>query len=448
MPASPASLPPISWPSKAFVPPSVEKSEHLGGLIRTDRIEGCDLEAGPDSYIASKPAVTELAEELGIKDQIIGSNDAERRIFIVRHGRLQPFPHGMVMMAPAEWAPALRSPLFSLGTKMRFALELFSQPKQRTQDVSIRQFITEHFGREVLDVVTEPLLSGVYGGEAGRLSARSVLPRFVQYESEYGSLIRGVRKERKAAPSGSLFLSFAGGMQTFSDALRAAIQPAPEIVRGEAVTLDRHDDSWRVRVGANWLAADRVVLACPAFASGHILDSIAPELGNELASIPYSSAILVTLLFTRSEFNHPLDGFGFLTPPSEQTTIAAVTYVNTKFPSRISKGIAAIRAFVVGEQAERLQNAPDEKLLALVREDLQRLVAITAPPLTHTIQRWPQSMPQYVVGHADRYRRILRHLQGLPKLYLTSNAFEGVGIPDCVRLAKQTANSIIQQSTD
>lgn len=421
----------------------VEKSERLGGLIQTDRVMGCDLEAGPDSYIAAKPAVTGLAGELGIQDRIIGSNDAERRIFIVRHGKLQVFPHGMVMMAPAEWGPVFRSPLFSFRTKLRFLRERFFRPRERNEDVSIDRFISEHFGREVLDTVTEPLLSGVYGGEAGLLSARSVLPRFVEYEAQYGSLIRGVRKERRSAASGSLFLSFAGGMQTFSDALWAGIAPAPEIVRGEALTMDHAGDSWHVRVGSHWIVADRVVLACPAYASGRILNGIAPELGQELSSIPYSSAILAMLLFHRADLNHPLNGFGFLTPPSERKVLAAATFINTKFPSRIAPGMAAIRGFLVGRQAEELMNVPDAQVLRLIRDDLERLMGVAAAPVAYTVHRWPQSMPQYVVGHADRIRRIRRHLQKLPGLYVTSNAFDGVGIPDCVRLAKETANSVI-----
>ena len=455
----------------------VEKSERLGGLIQTDRVEGCDLEAGPDSYVAAKPWVTQLAGELGIQDRIIGSNDAQRRIFIVRHGKLRAFPKGMVMMAPAEWGPVLRSPLFSAATKLQFIRERFMPPRKRDEDVSIQQFVTEHFGREVLDMVTEPLLSGVYGGEAGRLSARSVLPRFMEYEAQYGSLIRGVRMERKGrgfappdakrtphpfwrrvnpgpfcasvpqerllASPGSLFLSFAGGMQTFSDALRGGIQPAPEIVRGEAVTIDRQADSWRVRVSDDWIDAAQVVLACPAHASAGIVSGVSPQLSLELSAIPYSSAILVMLLFRRAELTHPLNGFGFLTPPSERKVVAAATFINTKFPSRIANGIAAIRCFLVGRQAEELMPVAESDLLRLIREDLGRLMGVTAEPIAHTIHRWPQSMPQYIVGHADRCRRIGDRLLQLSGLYVTSNAFDGVGVPDCVRLAKETANFVM-----
>ncbi|MGC2657263.1 MAG: FAD-dependent oxidoreductase, partial [Bryobacteraceae bacterium] len=215
---------------------------------------------------------------------------------------------------------------------------------------------------------------------------------------------------------------------------------------GEALSIEREDSSWRVRVGGDWISARDVVLACPAYVSGSIVGTVAPELGREVSSIPYSSAILLTLIFQRAELNHLVSGFGFLTPPSERKTLAAATYIHTKFPSRVGEGLAALRGFVVGNQAETLMNAPDSDLLRLVREDFKRLLKIEAQPVTYAIHRWPKSMPQYVVGHAERYRRICQHLQGLPGLYVISNAYEGVGIPDCVRLAKETANSLASRS--
>ncbi len=163
---------------KGFRPTLIEKTDRLGGLIRTESIGGCELEAGPDSFIAAKPAVAELAAELGITDQIIGSNDERRRIFIKRRGKLVPFPAGMAMMVPGELGAALRSKLFSARTKAGFFREVFSSPRNRTADVSIQDFVRDHFSEEMLAYVTEPLLSGVYGGDPGRLSAASVLPRF------------------------------------------------------------------------------------------------------------------------------------------------------------------------------------------------------------------------------------------------------------------------------
>ena len=190
----------------------VEKTHRTGGLIKTDVIDGCQLEAGPDSFIATKPAVTELAEELpGLKDQIIGSNDAERRIFVVRNGRLVPMPQGMVMMVPGDWDALEHSELVSDTAKRSIRHEMKRKPLTRQEDVSVGQFVEEHFGPEVLEYLTEPLLCGVYGGDAENLSAESVLPRFVQYERQYGSLVKGVQQELRDRPKGGSLVSFFSG---------------------------------------------------------------------------------------------------------------------------------------------------------------------------------------------------------------------------------------------
>jgi protoporphyrinogen/coproporphyrinogen III oxidase len=294
----------------------------------------------------------------------------------------------------------------------------------------------------VLDVVAEPLLSGVYGGDAGSLSAMSVLPRFVQYEREYGSLIRGVRRERKRQPSGSLFLSFRGGMQTIVDALTKSIDGWAEIVTGDATRLEREAGGWRIHIKDGSLLAGDVVLACPAYTSSSLLNGAAPELASELIAIPYSSAILVTLLYERPKMNHPLDGFGFLVPRSERHHVAAATWISTKFPSRTPNHRAALRAFIVGADAVELQTDSDEHLVEIVRDEFKRLMGLHAEPIRQVVNRWPRSMPQYVVGHADRCNRIRELVTNLAGLYLAGNAYSGVGIPDCVRLGKETANQI------
>jgi oxygen-dependent protoporphyrinogen oxidase len=177
-----------------------------------------------------------------------------------------------------------------------------------------------------------------------------------------------------------------------------------------------------------------------------LLEASAAPVANGLAAIPYSSAILLMLVYGRDALGHALDGFGFLVPRSERRTVAAATWVNTKFPSRVRSGLAAVRAFVVGERALALAQAPDAEIVALVRADYQRLMGITAEPLFHTLHRWPHSMPQYVVGHAERVNKIFAHLRDYPGLFLAGNAFDGVGIPDCVRRAREIAQHICESS--
>jgi protoporphyrinogen/coproporphyrinogen III oxidase len=425
----------------------VEKSGRLGGLIKTDSVAGCRLEAGPDSYISAKPAVTKLAGELGsLGQQVISSNDESRRIFIVRGGRLIPLPSGMTMMVPGKWLPALRSELFSFDTKLRFLSERFRRPLTRHDDISVGELVSDHFGSEVLEYVADPLLVGVYGGDTASLSAESVLPRFVTYEQRYGSLIRGVHHEKGATPKTGLFLSFRDGMQTLTDDLAAAISGSTRIVYAEATAV-RRGKEWEVEVHGERLPAEHLILACPALLCSRLLEDAVPELAQNLAAIPYSSAILVTLLYDSRSIQHPLDGFGFLVPKSDRRTTAAATWINTKFPSRIAEGQVAIRAFIVADDALRLQKATDVELADLVIDDLRRFMGIDASPKYSAVQRWPASMPQYIVGHKTRLERIRESLLENPNLYLVGNAYDGVGIPDCVRLAETTAKQVAQIKT-
>jgi protoporphyrinogen/coproporphyrinogen III oxidase len=420
-----------------------EKSNRLGGLIRTESLLGCQLEAGPDSYLAAKPAVTELARGLGdLKSQIIGSNDKQRRIFVVRSGKLVPMPNGMVMIAPSQWAPILTSELFRPKTKLRFLSEIFAAPRRRTDDVSVAELVRDHFGEEVLEYVAEPLLAGVYGGDSGNLSAESVLPRFVAYERQYGSLIKGVRQERRRSSTGSIFLSFRDGMQSLTDGLAQAIAGTTNIVHAEAGGLQLTRNGWRARIGNDWVQTDHMVLACPAHTSASLLETATPELARELAAIPYSSAILTTLIYDRSKVPQPLNGFGFLVPRSKRKTISAATWINTKFPSRVPGHLVALRAFIVDPEATRLLNEPQETVTQLVQADFENLMHIHSSPIFASVHFWPNSMPQYVLGHAPRRARIAALTGEITRLHLVGNAYEGVGIPDCVRLAKETADRI------
>ncbi len=386
--------------------------------------------------------MTELAAQIGINDEIIGSNDDKRRIYIVRETHFIEMPKGMTMMVPGDLNAALKSSLFSWYTKLGFFAEIFFPQRFRFGDISVQEFVLSHFGKEVLEYVTEPLLSGVYGGNAAQLSAESVLPRFVGYERDYGSLIRGVRGERRGfAQNGSLFLSFRRGMETLTDALSTAIAESVNVLHQQASAIEPIPCAWRVITAARQFTARHVVLAVPANIAADLVSNSVSTLASELLGIPYSSAILLTLVYRKADALIP-EGFGFLVPRRERETIAAATFIGTKWPSRVPPELIAVRAFIVDPEAPRLLPASDEELLQLVRADFKRLLNIAADPLFFTLERWPNSMPQYVVGHQARQKRIASLMSQFPGLHLTGNAYNGVGIPDCVRLAEETAKSI------
>ncbi|MGA8598284.1 MAG: protoporphyrinogen oxidase [Bryobacteraceae bacterium] len=424
----------------------IEMQPRLGGLIKTDLLHGCQLEAGPDSYLAAKPDVTELASELPeLSNQIVSTNDEARRIFLVRNGELMPLPDGMVMMVPGNIRSALRSTLFDDPAKRAILKERFYKPRERQQDVSIAEFVLDHFDRSILEYIAEPLLAGVYGGDAGQLSTASVLPRFLDYERKYGSLIRAIRIERKQPASverAGLFLSFRGGMQSLTDSLVRASACAVTRVEGEATRLEQTVGRWRIHVGKSSAEARFVIVCLPAHRAARLFAKSLSTLSQELSAIPYSSAISVNLVYKRESFGHPLDGFGFLTPRAERRGVAAATWINTKFPERIPQHLVALRAFIVDQDAETLIPESDEEILAAAQNEFSRLMGIDAAPIAHTIHRWPLSMPQYVVGHSARCSRIRAVVTSQPGLFLVGNAYDGIGVPDCVRLARRAVEEI------
>src|SRR5437660_8153076 len=228
-----------------------EKSSRLGGVIRTEYRDGCVLEAGPDSFLTVKPDAAQLCRELGLGDQLIPSNDYQRRTHILVKGKLVPIPDGLQFMVPTRIMPMVTTGLFSFGTKLRMAGEWFSSARNGNQDESVASFVRRHFGQQMVDRVAEPLLAGVYGGNAEHLSLRAVLPMFAKMEREHGSLVRASLRARKdAANAGSkpqpLFTSLKKGMQQFVDAIVAAL-PQPALGTGSnVISIKVENGRWQI----------------------------------------------------------------------------------------------------------------------------------------------------------------------------------------------------------
>src|SRR5690349_7732103 len=177
--------------SKSGIRPTlIEKDARLGGVIRTDSMHGCTVEGGPDSFLAAKPWAMDLIRELGLADQVIGSNDHLRVTYILKNGKLVPLPDGLMMMVPTKILPLVGTSLLSWGTKIRMGLEYMRRPKGPQPDRSVYDFLLDHYGEESVDYLAEPLLAGVYGGDPKQMSVNSVLARFVEIERKYDSLTR------------------------------------------------------------------------------------------------------------------------------------------------------------------------------------------------------------------------------------------------------------------
>jgi protoporphyrinogen/coproporphyrinogen III oxidase len=425
--------------SKAGIRPTLlERKPRVGGVIQTSVQQGCVLEEGPDGFMAAKPWAMNLIRELGLAEQVIGSNDHSRITYIVRNGKLIPMPEGLMMMVPTKILPLAETRLLSWGAKIRMGLEIFRQPHGPQPDRSVYEFLLDHYGEESIDYLAEPLLAGVYGGDPRQMSANSVLARFVEIESKYGSLTRGaLAAPRPQSPGGSFLQTLKGGLGQLIEALR----PRADVVQADVESVEETAGGFRVRAGGDWLEAEHVVVATPAGCAAPILQPLQPELASLLAGIPYTTSITLALGYRKNTFDHPLIGHGFLVPKKERKYIFGCTWVGNKFDYRVPANMVVLRCFL-GADAMPLT---DEALVDAARADLHGIMGIEAEPVFHNIARWPNSMAQYTVGHEKRVARIEELVQAIPGLYLAGNAYHGIGIPDCVRMGQEAATKIISE---
>jgi oxygen-dependent protoporphyrinogen oxidase len=423
--------------SKAGIRATIlERAPRAGGVIQTSVQQGCILEEGPDGYMAAKPWAMNLIKELGLADQVMGSNDHSRITYIVKKGKLVPMPEGLMMMVPTKFLPLIETPLLSWGAKIRMGLEFFRQPPQGPQpDRSVYEFLLDHYGEECIDYLAEPLLAGVYGGDPRDMSVNSVLARFVELETKYGSLTRGaLAAPRPQNPGGSFLQTLRGGLGRLIEALT----PFADFVQASVESLELSADGFRVRVNGDWLEAEHVVLATTACAAAPIVRSLQPELADLLAGIPYTSSVTLSLGYRQSTFDHPLRGHGFLVPKKERSHIFGCTWVGNKFDNRVPANMVVLRCFLGGDALA----LDDRAIVAGARSDLHGFMGLEAQPVFHNVARWPNAMAQYTVGHANRVERIEDLAGHIPGLYLAGNAYHGIGIPDCVRMGQEAAAQI------
>jgi oxygen-dependent protoporphyrinogen oxidase len=426
-----------------------ESSPNLGGVLRTEHVQGCIVEAGPDSFLTEKPWAADLCRTLGIGDQLIGSNDAARKTYILVNGRLTPMPDGLMFLVPTKILPTALSPLFSWTTKLRMARELFHPPGTAAGDESVASFVERHYGAEMVDRLADPLLSGIYGGEAANLGVRAVLPRFAEMERTHGSLGRAMLAARKKMPlpanqpARPLFTSLKNGMQQLVETLVPRLNPSVLITSAPAQSIQLEAGGWTVSAGLKSDHFDAVILAVPTHTAAHLLAITAPELSAELAAIKYTSSITVGLAYDREVRQSLPPGFGFLVLRSEGKRLLAATFVHNKFPHRAPEDRALLRCFFAGSNAENIWQQSDDAIIAVARNELQQILGLCAEPLFARVYKWKSAMAQYGVGHLERLDRIERLRQQLPKLALAGNGYRGIGIPDCIRSAQEAVKQVL-----
>jgi protoporphyrinogen/coproporphyrinogen III oxidase len=409
----------------------LESSTRVGGALETIRTSDYIIETGADSILMEKPWALKLAKRLGLEGATIGTQERFRRTYVVHDGKLVPIPDGFSLIAPALLRPVLRSKLFSRWGKLRILAEPLIPRRRRCDDESLARFVRRRMGREVLERVAQPLAGGIYTADPAKLSVTATMPRFVEMERRYGSLIRGLRAAartqrengRTSGARWSLFVSFSNGIGQFTDALAMRLGNAIRC-RSRVIGLERQEPAerprrraWRLRLEDDLsLEADAIICTLPAFVAAPLVRPHREALAGMLAEIDYASAAIVNMAFHETDFANPPQSFGFVVPAIEQRRIIAGSFSSLKYGGRAPSGMILARVFLGGALQEDMMALDDGELLAAATEEFASLLGVsTQPVLTHG------------------------QLHG----FALAGAFlRGVGIPDCVHSGESAAEAI------
>ncbi|MFD7701132.1 protoporphyrinogen oxidase [Streptomyces caelestis] len=424
----------------------LEASDRVGGKLLPGEIAGARVDLGAESLLARRPEAVDLARAVGLADRLQPPATATASLWT--RGALHPMPKGHVMGVPGT-AESLAGVLSEEGLA-RVGRDADLPRTEVGDDVAVGEYVAARVGREVVDRLVEPLLGGVYAGDAYRISMRSAVPQLFEAARTHTSLteaVRGIQARSAAAPrTGPVFMGIAGGVGTLplavADALRAG---GAEILTGTPVTELRREprDGWRVVAGDRVLHADAVVVAVPAPAAADLLRAEAPGAAAELSGVEYASMALITLAYRRAETALP-GGSGFLVPPVDGHTVKASTFASAKWGwiAEENPDLVVLRASVGRHGETEILHRDDDGLVEVSRHDLLAAVGLDATPVATRVTRWQDGLPQYPVGHHARVARVREHLAGLAGLAVCGAAYDGVGVPACIASAHAAADRI------
>jgi oxygen-dependent protoporphyrinogen oxidase len=426
-----------------FAVRAVDAAPRAGGVIGTLARDGCLFERGPNSALDTTPLIGELVTQLELDAQLRFASEAAAKRYVVREGRLTPLP-----MSPGAF---LRTGLFSTAAKLRLLREPFLKPSDSDTEESIAAFTRRRLGGEFLDYAIDPFVAGIYAGDPEQISVRAAFPKLHALEQRWGSLIRGQvlgarerRRQKEVAKNSARSFSFAGGMQTLTDALAAALGDVALNTRATALERDaaglftlRAEErgrpiAWRARA---------VVLATRADHAAALLREHAADAADALETIAYAPVATVASAYAAAAIAHPLDGFGCLVPRSEQRRVLGVLFSSTMFDGRAPAGTVLLTTFVGGQRQPQLPGLPEDQLAALVHAEHRTLLGASAAPLFQAVTRWPRAIPQYTLGHLARVARAEAATRALPGLFLCASWKGGVSVGDCIKSGHFEAQS-------
>ncbi|MEW6050949.1 MAG: protoporphyrinogen oxidase [Candidatus Zixiibacteriota bacterium] len=422
-----------------------ESENRLGGTIGTDHIDGYSFDWGPNGFLDREPLTLQLCNDLGLTKQLEPANANVSNRFILREGRLRSVP-----MSPGKF---LTSDILPLSGKLRVMMEPFGSRPPNGDDESVYSFGVRRIGRQAADYLIQPMVSGIYGGDAERLSLQSCFPIMKEMESEYGSLLKAmiVRGRRhKAAgrttggPSGpgGWLTSFHGGLDAIIDALRQKY--ATEIQTGLGVrSIAKRDSQYLVALAdGSLVTATTVILAVPSHAGAEIVKSLSAQLSAALASIPYAPIAVVCMGYPVGAVRADLNGFGFLVPKKERRRILGSIWTSSIFADRAPLGKVQFRTMVGGDGDHESAGLSHSELVELVRRDLDAIVGISGTPEITRIYRWRHGIPQFHIGHSGIMKQIETELALIGNLHITGNAYYGIGLNDCIKQSHRVAQVV------
>ncbi|MFD6282021.1 protoporphyrinogen oxidase [Streptomyces sp. NPDC060209] len=429
----------------------LEATQRLGGKLMTGEIAGTQVDLGAESMLARRPEAVELATAAGLGDRLQPPATATASVWT--RDALRPMPKGHVMGVPGD--PAALSGVLSPEGLARIAEERDLTPTAVGDDVAVGSYVADRLGREVVDRLVEPLLGGVYAGDAYRISMRAAVPQLFEAVKEGGPLLDGVLRiqERAAARqrTGPVFQGIEGGIGTLPGAVADAVRAggAEILTETPVLGLTRTGAGWDVRTDSRVIAADAIVLATPAWSASTLLAAECPAASVELAAVEYASMALVTMAFRRSDIagTEALKGrSGFLVPPVDGRTIKAATFSSNKWQwvADAAPDLFVLRTSVGRYGEEEHLHREDSELVAASLGDLASAAGLTARPVDTEVTRWIGGLPQYPVGHLTRVARIRDEVAKLPGLRVCGAVYDGVGIPACVASAHRAADEIVQ----
>lgn len=443
-----------------------EASPRLGGIVGTLQIGDYLVDTGADSFLTNKPGAVGLCKRLGLEHRLVATDPRYRGAHVLYEGRPVRVPDGFQLVSPSAVWPMVTTPLLSPWGKLRMLMECLV-PRGHFADESLAHFVRRRLGREALDRLVQPLVGGIYTSDPEKLSMAATIPRFLEMEAEYGSLIRAAfaqkKRDKQAAVQASdttssgarygLFAALAGGMEELAAALRSRVEAGCR-VRKETPVVSIHVTTNAASNGRTGYRIslknapdedfDAVIVATTAHQASRLLSGLNATMSSELHGIEYASSAIVVSAHKFSNVRHPLNSFGLVVPHCERRRILATSFSSRKFPVRAPADSVLMRTFVGGAMQPELYDLDDDQLKQLVSEELRDIFGVQGAPEFSLVVRYPRAMPQYHVGHLDRVARIDAQTSLHPGLAFAGNALRGVGVPDAISSGESAAESVLK----